>query len=155
MQSLGILAWPELLNMISIHRQHILGTLGYLASELTRIGKATTSTDVYGYGTLMLEVASRRPIEAQNNAKELLLVDWVRELHSQGDITRAIDPTLDNYCSGEAELVLTLDLLCCHPHPDYMPTMRRVVQFLLGDATLAPLPDDIHVEVPRAITGLG
>ncbi|XWS54465.1 hypothetical protein CRYUN_Cryun10bG0091600 [Craigia yunnanensis] len=132
---------------------HIVGTLGYLAPELTRTGKATTSTDVYGYGTLMLEVASRRrPFEPQNNAKELLLVDWVRELHSQGEITRAIDPTLDNYCSGEAELVLPLGLLCCHPHPNYRPTMRRVVQFLLGDATLAPLPHDIHVEVPMAIT---
>ncbi|WRX13437.1 Protein kinase domain - like 10 [Theobroma cacao] len=131
---------------------HIVGTLGYLAPELTRTGKATTSTDVYGYGTLMLEVASRRrPIEPQNNAKELLLVDWVRELHSQGEITKAIDPTLDNYHSGEAELVLTLGLLCCHPHPDYRPTMRRVVQFLLGDAILPPLPRDIHLEVPMAI----
>ncbi|EOX98864.1 Concanavalin A lectin protein kinase family protein, putative [Theobroma cacao] len=131
---------------------HIVATLGYLAPELTRTGKATTSTDVYGYGTLMLEVASRRrPIEPQNNAKELLLVDWVRELHSQGEITKAIDPTLDNYHSGEAELVLTLGLLCCHPHPDYRPTMRRVVQFLLGDAILPPLPRDIHLEVPMAI----
>lgn len=28
---------------------HIVGTLGYLAPELTRTGKATTSRDVYGY----------------------------------------------------------------------------------------------------------
>ena len=28
---------------------HIVGTLGYLAPELTRTGKATTSTDVYGF----------------------------------------------------------------------------------------------------------
>ncbi|XVE93076.1 hypothetical protein REPUB_Repub01dG0159000 [Reevesia pubescens] len=52
---------------------------------------------------------------------------WVRELHSLGEISRAIDPTLDNYHSSEAELVLTLGLLCCHPHPDYRPTMRRVL----------------------------
>ncbi|MBA0637864.1 hypothetical protein Godav_024948 [Gossypium davidsonii] len=132
---------------------HIVGTLGYLAPELTRTGKATTSTDVYGYGTLMLEVASRRrPIEPQSGADELVLVDWARELHSRGEITRAIDPTLKNYHSGEAQLVLTLGLLCCHPHPDYRPTMRRVVQLLLGDATLPPLPHDIHMEVPIAIT---
>ncbi|KAK8529729.1 hypothetical protein V6N12_060502 [Hibiscus sabdariffa] len=131
---------------------NIVGTLGYLAPELTRTGKATTSTDVYGYGTLMLEVASRRrPIEPQNSATELVLVDWVRELYSQGEITRAIDPKLENYHPGEAQLVLTLGLLCCHPHPDYRPTMRRVVQFLLGDATLPPLPQDIHMEIPTAI----
>ncbi|KAE8672684.1 NAC domain protein [Hibiscus syriacus] len=121
---------------------NIVGTLGYLAPELTRTGKATTSTDVYGYGTLMLEVSSRRrPIEPKTSATELVLVDWVRELYSEGEITRAIDPKLDNYHSGEAQLALTLGLLCCHPHPDYRPTMRRVV-LLLGDATLPPLPHD-------------
>ncbi|KAF3435180.1 hypothetical protein FNV43_RR22267 [Rhamnella rubrinervis] len=53
---------------------HIVGTLGYLAPELTRTGKATTSTDVYGYGILLLEVAcGRRPIEPQKNAEELVL----------------------------------------------------------------------------------
>ncbi|KAE8721786.1 L-type lectin-domain containing receptor kinase IV.2 [Hibiscus syriacus] len=132
---------------------NIVSTLEYLAPELTRTGKATTSTDVYGYGTLMLEVASRRrPIEPQNSATELVLVDWVRELYSRGEITRAIDPKLDNYHSGEAQLVLTLGLLCCHPHPDYRPTMRRVVQLLLGDATLPLLPHDIHMEVPMTVS---
>lgn len=77
---------------------HIVGTLGYMAPELTRTGKATTSTDVYGYGILMLEVAcGRRQLEPQKNAAELLLVDWVRELHSKEEITKAVDPTLDDY----------------------------------------------------------
>ncbi|TYI37330.1 hypothetical protein ES332_A03G204500v1 [Gossypium tomentosum] len=139
----ALLYLHENCNQRVVHRDvkpsnttHIVGTLGYLAPELTRTGKATTSTDVYGYG----------------GADELVLVDWVRELHSRGEITRAIDPTLKNYHSGEAQLVLTLGLLCCHPHPDYRPTMRRVVQLLLGDATLPPLPHDIHMEVPIAIT---
>lgn len=131
---------------------HIVGTLGYLAPELTRTGKATTSTDVFGYGTLMLEVAcGRRPIEPQRTAMELVLVEWVRELHSQGQITRAIDPTLDYFDPQEAELVLTLGLLCCDPHPDFRPSMRRVVQFLLRDASLPQAPLDIHHEFPRAI----
>lgn len=77
---------------------HIVGTLGYMAPELTRTGKATTSTDVYGYGILMLEVAcGRRQLEPQKNAAELLLIDWVRELHSKEEITKAVDPTLDDY----------------------------------------------------------
>ncbi|KAH9686261.1 L-type lectin-domain containing receptor kinase SIT2 [Citrus sinensis] len=134
---------------------HIVGTLGYLAPELTRTGKATTSTDVFGFGTLMLEVAcGRRPIEPQRTAMELVLVDWVRELHSQGQITRAIDPTLDYFDPQEAELVLTLGLLCCDPHPDFRPSTRRVVQFLLRDASLPQAPLDIHHEFPRAIPEL-
>ena len=70
-----------------------IGTLGYMAPGLTKTGKATTSTDVYGYGILILEVAGgRRPIDSQKNPGELALVDWVRELHCQGEISRAIDP---------------------------------------------------------------
>ncbi|KAE8672683.1 peroxidase 43-like [Hibiscus syriacus] len=61
---------------------NIAGMLGYLAHELTKTGKAATRSDVYGYDTLMLEVASRRmPIEPQNRANELVVVIWVRELH--------------------------------------------------------------------------
>ncbi|KAK8627049.1 hypothetical protein V6N13_134677 [Hibiscus sabdariffa] len=56
---------------------NIVGALGYLDHELARTRKAATSTDVYGYGTLMLEVASRRkPFEPRNRT---VLVDWVRD----------------------------------------------------------------------------
>lgn len=51
-----------------IHPQttHVVGTLGYLAPEITRTGKATSSSDVYGYGALMLEITCRRrPIQPQ------------------------------------------------------------------------------------------
>lgn len=131
---------------------HVVGTLGYMAPELTRTGKATTSTDVYAYGVLMLEVAcGRRPIEPQKNATELLLLDWLTELHSKGEITGAVDPTLDDYDLHQVKLVLSLGLLCSHPHPNYRPTMRRIVEFLLGDASLPPLPPDIHLQFPRAM----
>ncbi|KAF8411592.1 hypothetical protein HHK36_004149 [Tetracentron sinense] len=128
---------------------NIVGTLGYLAPELTKTGKATTCTDVYGYGALMLEVScGRRPIEPKRSAQELVLVDWVRELHSRGEIMRAVDPKLDFYNPDEVELVLSLGLLCSHPLPNHRPSMRRVVQFLFGDASLPQLPPDIHLEVP-------
>ncbi|KAL5729760.1 hypothetical protein ACHQM5_002663 [Ranunculus cassubicifolius] len=127
----------------------IVGTLGYLAPELTRTGKATTSTDVYSYGALLLEVATgRRPIEPQRSAHELVLVDWVRELHSRGDIMSAIDPTLDLYKQDEVELILGLGLQCSHPLPSHRPDMRKIVQYLLHDAIFPKLPTDIHFEVP-------
>ncbi|KAG9456848.1 hypothetical protein H6P81_001356 [Aristolochia fimbriata] len=132
-----------------IHPQttHIVGTLGYLAPELTRTGKATTNTDVFSYGALALEVAcGRRPIEPQSNAFELVLVDWIKELYRRGEVMKAVDPRLDRYDREEMELILNLGLLCSHPLPCYRPSMRRVVQFLLGDATLPPLPPDIHQE---------
>lgn len=137
---------------ISSQTTHIVGTLGYMAPELTMTGKATTSIDVYGYGILMLEVAcGHRQLEPQKNVAELLLIDWVRELHSKEEITKAVDPTLDDYILHEFKLVLSLGLLCSHPHPNCRPNMRRIVQFLLGDASLPPLPLNIHLQIPRAM----
>ncbi|KAK1386011.1 Protein kinase domain-containing protein [Heracleum sosnowskyi] len=132
---------------------HIVGTVGYLAPELTKTGKATTCTDVYGYGALMLEVAcGRRPIEPQRISEELVLVDWVRELHSKGEILRAVDPNLEEYNQFEAELVLSLGLLCAHPNPVHRPSMRSVVQVLLGNASLPMLPSNLHLENAGVIT---
>ncbi|GMN59227.1 hypothetical protein TIFTF001_028329 [Ficus carica] len=131
---------------------NIVGTLGYMAPELTRTGKATTSTDVFSYGILLLEVVcGRRPIEPRRPAVELVLVDWVKEQHCRGDITRAVDPTLDDYDADEVALVLSLGLLCSHPHPGRRPSMRRVVQYLMRDANLPTLPTDIHTERPEEI----
>ncbi|XP_057465756.1 L-type lectin-domain containing receptor kinase S.4-like [Actinidia eriantha] len=116
---------------------------GYLAPELTKTGKATTRTDVYSYDALMLEVAiGRWPIEPKKSSEELVLVDCVRELKSRVEVTKAIDPTLEEYNADKAELVLSLGLLCSHPNPDFRPSMRRVVQFLLGDASLPQLPHE-------------
>ncbi|XP_039059061.1 L-type lectin-domain containing receptor kinase S.4-like [Hibiscus syriacus] len=42
----------------------IVGTMGYIAPDLPKTGKATTSSDVYAFGALLLEVAcGRRPID--------------------------------------------------------------------------------------------
>ncbi|KAJ7968154.1 Lectin-receptor kinase [Quillaja saponaria] len=46
---------------INTQTTHIVGTLGYMAPEVTRTGKATTSTDVYGYGNYILERTSPQP----------------------------------------------------------------------------------------------
>ncbi|MCL7027068.1 hypothetical protein MKW94_005336 [Papaver nudicaule] len=140
-------------HTINKQTTQIVGTLGYLAPELTKTGKATTSTDVYGYGALMLEVVCcRRPIEPQKNAHELVLVDWVRELHSRGELMRAVDPALELYNPDEAKLVLGLGLLCLHPNPNYSPSMRKIVQYLLGDASHPLLPIDIQLDIQGLIS---
>eukprot|EP01018_Ginkgo_biloba_P034302 Gb_37986 [translate_table: standard] len=124
------------------HTTHVVGTLGYLAPELTRTGKATTSTDVFGFGALLLEVAcGRRPIEPKRSPEELVLVEWVWELHAKCKLLQAVDPKLFNqYNAKEVELVLQLGLLCSHPQPEARPSMRQVVQVLAGDTPLPVLP---------------
>ncbi|KAI5584394.1 hypothetical protein BDE02_06G077800 [Populus trichocarpa] len=116
---------------------HVVGTLGYLAPEHARTGKATTSTDVFAFGAFLLEVASgRRPIQP---TEDIILVDWVFSRWLGGEILEARDPNLGTeYIAEEMELVLKLGLMCSHSEPAARPSMRQVVQFLEGDV---PLPD--------------
>ncbi|RWR76702.1 L-type lectin-domain-containing protein [Cinnamomum micranthum f. kanehirae] len=113
---------------------HVVGTLGYIAPEMTRTGKATTSTDVFAFGALMLEVASgKRPIGLRRLPEEIILVDWVLHCWRRGEILEARDVRLGNeYVKEEMELVLKLGLLCSHPMAAGRPSMRQVMQFLDG-----------------------
>ena len=119
---------------------HVVGTLGYLAPEHTRSGKATTSTDVFAFGAFMLEVAcGRRPIQANGPPEDSILVDWVFSHLSRGEIMEARDPNYGtNYVAEELELVLKLGLMCSHSEAAARPSMRQVVQYLEGDV---PFPD--------------
>lgn len=123
---------------------HVVGTVGYLAPELTRIGKATTNSDVFAFGAFILEVAcGRRPIQPQQSPKGVVLVDWVFENWKEGAILQTSDPRLGgDYSEEEMELVLKLGLLCSGFNATTRPSMRQVMQYLDGDV---PLPEISHV----------
>jgi len=122
----------------------LVGTVGYLAPELYRTGRATTFTDVFAFGAFILEVACGRmplKVQAQEQAEQVILVDWVIECCRRGAILDTSDPRLEgNYVVEEMELVLKLGLLCSHAIPAARPSMKQVVQFLDGDADLQELP---------------
>lgn len=122
---------------------HVAGTLGYIAPELIRTGKATPSSDVYSFGTLLLEVAcGRRPVDTSKEAEGIILVDWVWELYATERVLDAADPKLGKeYDVGEMEKVLKLGVLCSHPKPERRLSMRHVCQILEDEA---PLPGDLH-----------
>lgn len=125
----------------------VVGTLGYLAPELTRTGKPTTSSDVFAFGALLLEVVcGRRPIEPKALPEELILVDWVWEKWRVGAILEVVDPKLrSEFDELEAVVVLKLGLMCSNNAPKARPIMRQVVRYLEGEV---PLP--AAVEAPDA-----
>ncbi|CAL2268504.1 unnamed protein product [Prunus armeniaca] len=116
------------------HTTGVVGTIGYIAPELARTGKASTCSDVFAYGVLLLEVAcGQRPI----GSGEFILADWVMEKHQEDRILETVDPNLDsNYVVKEMKLVLELGLICSHYRPDGRPTMRQVVRYLHEDEEL-------------------
>ncbi|KAJ6425209.1 hypothetical protein OIU84_025898 [Salix udensis] len=122
------------------HTTKIVGTIGYLAPELTRTGQASTSSDVYAFGILLLEVGcGRKPVETS----DFFLTDFVVESHQMGKILDAADPKLNSaFVIKEMEVVLGLGLLCSHPNPKTRPTMREVIRYLNWEDKL-PVIDDL------------
>ncbi|TYH89548.1 hypothetical protein ES332_D01G269800v1 [Gossypium tomentosum] len=116
----------------------VVGTLGYLAPELPKTGKATTSSDVYAFGAFLLEVAcGRRPIQSNVSQEELVLIDWVWEKFTQGRLFDVVDIRLnDKYKEDEMLLVLKLGLICSNDAPKARPNMRQAVRYLDGEAEL-------------------
>jgi hypothetical protein len=119
---------------------HVAGTIGYLAPEHTRTGKATKFSDVYAFGAFLLEVVcGRRPIESVGQYESVILVDCVFKCWERGEILEAKDANLgSDYVFEEVELVLKLGLLCSHLEPLARPSMRQVMQYLEKDI---PMPD--------------
>ncbi|KAK1302369.1 L-type lectin-domain containing receptor kinase IV.1 [Acorus calamus] len=130
---------------------HVVGTLGYLAPELPKTGKGTTTTDVFSFGAFLLEVAcGRRPIDIQ--AEETMnTMDWVLDHWLKGTVMETVDERLGGkYALEEVELVLKLGLLCTHVVPSARPSMRQVMQFLDRDVELPDLsPDYMNVGKPH------
>ncbi|GLT73783.1 hypothetical protein SLA2020_456180 [Shorea laevis] len=117
------------------HTTKVVGTIGYIAPELARNGRASTSSDVFAYGVLLLEVATgRKPTDRSSN---FFLVDWVIECQQMGRIVDTVDPKLgSDYAFDEVNLVLQLGLLCTHQKPELRPRMRQVLRYLNGDDQL-------------------
>ncbi|KAJ4850202.1 L-type lectin-domain containing receptor kinase VIII.1 [Turnera subulata] len=123
------------------------GTMGYLAPEYLLTGRATEKTDVFSYGAVVLEVASgRRPIEKEGSGAGKVgvqgnLVEWVWSLHREGRLLTAADARLEGeFDENEMRRVLLVGLACSHPDPLARPTMRGVVQMLVGDTEVPLVP---------------
>ncbi|KAM1123605.1 hypothetical protein ACFXTH_004906 [Malus domestica] len=110
----------------------VVGTVGYLAPEVIRMGRASEKTDVFGFGILILEVlCGRRPLESGMPP----LVEWVWKLMVQGNLLQAFDERLrarGEFDEEEVEKLLHLGLLCAYPDPNARLSMRQVVEVLEG-----------------------
>lgn len=120
---------------------HLAGTLGYIAPELARKGKATTATDIFAFGAFCLEVVcGRRPVELQGRQEAVILVEYVLDCWFKEQLSEAVDPKLNgDFDIEEMELVLKVGLLCSHSVPAVRPSMSQVLKFLTGKE---PFPAD-------------
>lgn len=119
---------------------HMVGTMGYLAPELVRTGRASTSTDVFAFGIFLLEVTcGQRPIKKDSQGNQHSLFDWVLQFLHNSSLIEAMDSRLQaDFNIDEVCLVLKLGLLCSHPFTNARPSMQQVMEYLEGDT---PIPE--------------
>ena len=142
---LGDFGLARLHHQENVADTRVIGTLGYMAPELVRIGRPSTACDVYSFGVLVLEVVcGRRPIIADQPP----LIDWLFSHMENGELSCAIDERLkgqSGYNAEEAERLLHLGLLCVSTDPGVRPTMRQVVKTLEGIKCTECNEDCIHL----------
>ncbi|KAF7805939.1 putative L-type lectin-domain containing receptor kinase VII.2 [Senna tora] len=122
----------------------VIGTVGYMAPELVHVGRASTHTDIFSFGVLVLEVVcGRRPAEQDQPG----LVAWVWRLMERGELCCALDDRLKwrSECeTTDVERVLHIGLLCTLREPQARPTMRQIVKVLEGESMDMSLLDKIN-----------
>lgn len=133
---------------------HLAGTLGYIAPELARKGKATTGTDIFAFGAFILEVVcGRRPVELKGRQEAAILVDWVLDCWFKDELLTAVDPKLNNdFDSEELRLFFKVGLLCSHSCPAVRPSMSQVLKFLKREESL-PGDFDSVLEIRENYSG--
>ncbi|KAK3118375.1 hypothetical protein QOZ80_9BG0698140 [Eleusine coracana subsp. coracana] len=74
---------------------HVVGTMGYIAPELLLTGKASPLTDVFAFGTFLLEVVcGQRPVNHKTEDGQAILADWVLEHWRKDLLTKTVDMRL-------------------------------------------------------------
>ncbi|KAI8533802.1 hypothetical protein RHMOL_Rhmol10G0037600 [Rhododendron molle] len=112
-----------------------LGEFGNMAPEyLLSTMVASLKGDVYGFGVVLLELATgQRPLDLSNADEgfQVFLVDWVTQLSSSGRLRDAIDKSL---CGrGHDEEIVQFLRIACHcvvPRPEDRWSMFQVYESL-------------------------
>ncbi|KAG0488751.1 hypothetical protein HPP92_007562 [Vanilla planifolia] len=108
------------------------GALGYRAPELSKLKKASTKTDVYSLGVVMLELLTgKSPGDSVNGVD---LPQWVASIVKEEWTNEVFDLELMREAAGNAgdEMLNTLKLAlhCVDPTPAARPEVRDVLRQL-------------------------
>ncbi|PWA75405.1 Concanavalin A-like lectin/glucanase superfamily [Artemisia annua] len=120
----------------------LAGTLGYMAPEYVRTGKASKESDVYSFGVVAIEICcGRKARDCIDEDSEMGLVDWVSCLCRRGEILLAVDERLNqDFDAEQAKCLMMVGLWCAHPNRGLRPSIRQAIQVLNFEAPIPDLP---------------
>ncbi|XP_027337133.1 receptor like protein kinase S.2-like [Abrus precatorius] len=124
------------------------GTIGYLPPEsFQRRSIATSKSDVFSFGIVVLEVVSgRRAIDLTYPDDQIILLDWVRRLSDERKLVDARDARLMDGSNKvfEMEHLIHISLLCTLHDPQFRPSMKWIVEALSDMSNKLPTLPSFH-----------
>ncbi|CAL9762658.1 unnamed protein product [Musa acuminata subsp. burmannicoides] len=127
------------------------GTIGYIAPEVfsRTFGMASTKSDVYSYGMMVLEmVGGRRNVKAwADRTSEIYFPHWVYEHLDRDGGLEAYDVTAET--EEIARRMIMVGLWCIQTMPPSRPSMSRVVEMLEGRASDLEMPPKPYLSSPQ------
>ncbi|XP_020215401.1 rust resistance kinase Lr10-like [Cajanus cajan] len=120
----------------------VRGTIGYMAPELfyKNIGGISHKADVYSFGMLLMEMASKRKNLNPNaeHSSQLYFPFWIyKNLEEEKDIE------MEDVTKEEKEIakkMFMIALWCIQLKPNDRPSMNKVVEMLEGDIGSLEIP---------------
>ncbi|KAL4594853.1 hypothetical protein ACB092_12G049000 [Castanea dentata] len=120
------------------------GTLGYIAPELfyKNIGGVSYKADVYSFGMLLLEIASRRKNFNQfvDHSSHIYFPTWVYGQFSEGNDIEMEDVTEEEKKTTKKMIIVAL--WCIQMKPSDRPSMNKVVKMLEGEVESFQMPSN-------------
>ncbi|KAL5071221.1 hypothetical protein RYX36_022108 [Vicia faba] len=118
------------------------GTIGYMAPELfyKNIGGVSYKADVYSFGMLLMEMASKRKnlnVHAEHSS-QLYFPLWIYD-----QVENEHDIEIEDISEDEKKMVkkmIIVALWCIQLKPDDRPSMSKVVEMLEGDIETLNMP---------------
>ncbi|KAM5550728.1 hypothetical protein ABKV19_027187 [Rosa sericea] len=118
------------------------GTMGYIAPELfyKNIGAVSYKADVYSFGMLLMEMASRRKNlnAVVDHSSQIYFPSWVHDQYTDGKDLEIGDATAEEMKLIKKMIVTAL--WCIQMKPSDRPSMKRVTQMLVGDVEYLEMP---------------
>ncbi|KAK9078852.1 hypothetical protein SSX86_002910 [Deinandra increscens subsp. villosa] len=114
----------------------VRGTVGHIAPEYLSTGQSSEKTDVFGFGSLLLElITGMRAFEFGKTVNQKgMMLEWVKKAHREKKVELLADKELGtNYDQIDVGEMLQVALLCTQYNPAHRPRMSEVVRMLEGD----------------------
>ncbi|KAG4175808.1 hypothetical protein ERO13_A11G207700v2 [Gossypium hirsutum] len=125
----------------------LAGTLGYMAPEYIKTGRASRASDVYSFGVVALEIATgRRPVDPIEENSQIGLVEWVWHLYGSGNLLSSVDKRMNaEFDEKQMECLMIVGLWCAHPDSNLRPSIKQVIQVLDFDMGIPNLPSKMPI----------